>query len=137
MATSTSSIGSTGKRMRVTSVVTLATPSMNTKIVYSTLRSSLRCASPSLSLWSSILALTPPAQPSIPKKIHPQFFFSFPPFSRRGPQGDSQKKVTPRERADEGVGERSWSVRDGRGDPNQLGNERGGGERSTTRTGDG
>ena len=58
MATSTSSIGSTSKRMRVTSVVTLATPSMNTKIVYSTLRSSLRCASPSLSLWSSILTVT-------------------------------------------------------------------------------
>ena len=78
MATSTSSIGSTSKRMRVTSVVTLATPSMNTKIVYSTLRSSLRCASPSLSLWSSILARPhPPSPAQHPTKIHPHFFFFF------------------------------------------------------------
>ena len=78
MATSTSSIGSTSKRMRVTSVVTLATPSMNTKIVYSTLRSSLRCASPSLSLWSSILARPhPPSPAQHPPKIHPHFFFFF------------------------------------------------------------
>ena len=93
----TSSSGLTSKRIRATSV-TIATSAMNTKIVFSTLRSSLRCASPPLSLWSSILTVTPPSNPAQhPKENSSSFCVSFvPPVSRMRPP--SERFVSPQHR---------------------------------------